>query len=135
MSAAHVSETLGDRRSTLVRMQQDKITRYVVRFLQDNTYMVADRGIVVNTKDDELFLGAKVEVVYDKSSKLSATAVILYIGHLMKANELERQLSDKGVEKEKEVLSAFDEAGNEESAYEKPKTGKRRGSKVRDGWP
>jgi hypothetical protein len=124
-----IPEALASRRSTLMRMHQDKLTRYVVRFMQDNTYMVADRAIIINAAEAPLCCGANVEVIYDKASKLSGPAVILFAGPSEKANALERALSAEGLEKESEVLRTFAESGGLDHTLPKQKCAKRKAKK------
>ena len=114
MACARDDAEIESRQTALDKKKHAVGERYVVRFLEDDAYMIADRNLITDC-EVEVLVGKQLEVLYDKIKNKAADAVVLFAGDAERAAFLESKLSVSGREGEQQVLENFEReftAGN-----------------------
>jgi hypothetical protein len=107
---ADILDSVVQRRAALQRKQAERNQRYLVRFLEDDSYAIAERGRIVDTDDAQLTAGNTVKVVYDKSLNSIYEAIILHIGSADTVAVLESRLLASGRDGEQDILASVGES-------------------------
>ena len=93
------------RRVAMKRKHVMKNQRYLLRFIEDDKYMVADRHLIVAGDTEDVPVGCVKKVTYDRVCNLTADAIILFVGEDITAKRIESLLLKHDPSEEQDVLS------------------------------
>jgi hypothetical protein len=119
------SDTDADsRHAAITKKKLADTERFVVRFIEDDTYMIGDRSHILEPESIEIVRGSVAKVLYDKVKNKSGDAAVVYAGDPERVTFLESKLSLLGYSKESEVLETFEaDFANRNSAIQQQRSG------------